>query len=71
MFFFQNKDLQEHLDHLHQIALDDVGSDAKMVDDDHDDIHTDDNEVDHDADDHDDHDHDGDDDDEAIAGSSQ
>jgi hypothetical protein len=62
MVFLQNKDLPEDLDHPHQIDPNDVGSDAEMVDDAHDD-----REVDVDADDHD---HDGDDD-EAVASSSQ
>jgi hypothetical protein len=70
----QNKDLPEDRDHPQQIDLDnDVGSDAKMEYDVHDDTDTNDNNSDADVDDDDDdHDHnDDDDDDEAVVGSIQ
>jgi hypothetical protein len=74
--FLQNKDLREDPDHPQQIYPDhDVGSDAKMADDAHDDTYIDDSDAiadaDDDDDDHDNHDHDGDDDVEAVAGSIQ
>jgi hypothetical protein len=72
----QNKKLPEDLDHPQQIDLDhDVGSNAGMEDDAHDDTDTYDidsiSNVDDDDDDHDDHDHDCDDDVEAVAGRRQ
>lgn len=71
----KNKDLPEDPDHPQQIDLDhDVGSDAGMEDDAHDDIDIDGSnaiaDVDDNDDDDDDHDHDGDDDVEAVVGSS-
>jgi hypothetical protein len=71
--FLQNKDLPEDSNHPQKIDPDhDIGFDAEMEDDYHDDTYIDDNDVDADADaDGDDHDQNGDDDVEVVAGSNQ
>ena len=73
LFFLQNKELPKDLNDPHHIDTDNVGSNAEMAYDAHDDTYTDNNDVDVDTTDDNDHDHDynGDDDHKAIVGSSQ